>query len=515
MRIKAAGRLARASAWLALFAGILVIYLSFVLFDFFPPSAVGAQVQIYLLNFAGMVLGAALCPLFLPLPLSPSGEIFLLAKEPWISAAFIVLVITPNLVVRSLGVAFWLGSIPARIFMALSSGMMQPIALGLFYVTRLQASSPSRPPYANRTGPYASLLLAAAMMTAVVVRQGAMPLLEHSGLAAEPMRAMTLLFNILKWTALCLGLSAVVCVLALGKGRSVASNGRKGENPPTDWKMIARLLGLGATFFILNSLLEMRLFPLVSGAEGAYRPYFPAVIPATLLLAFLAGRSALFVAGKTGPFLRRLLIPMMLLFILLPALHFLNDAYPAFALAMNTLVSIAHFSIWSIFTTAMVELCRGRKFFYVSAAAVYMIYSLAFLGPLLGPLIPRGPGYMVLISAVGALVFTLLGFRALFPGLPLLAETGPEPPAHSVSALFRDHGLTEREAEVARLIVMEGLSNQQIAERIFRSKFTVEKHVTGIYRKFGVSDRAAFVAKALRQGHYPIGQTPGLFTTRR
>jgi DNA-binding NarL/FixJ family response regulator len=45
---------------------------------------------------------------------------------------------------------------------------------------------------------------------------------------------------------------------------------------------------------------------------------------------------------------------------------------------------------------------------------------------------------------------------------------------------------------------MEGLSNQKIAERIFRSKFTVEKNVTGIYRKFGVPDRAAFVAKVLR-----------------
>ncbi|MDR1411106.1 MAG: LuxR C-terminal-related transcriptional regulator [Spirochaetaceae bacterium] len=64
--------------------------------------------------------------------------------------------------------------------------------------------------------------------------------------------------------------------------------------------------------------------------------------------------------------------------------------------------------------------------------------------------------------------------------------------------MFREYGLSEREAEVARLIVMEGLSNQKIAERIFRSKFTVEKNVTGIYRKFGVPDRAAFVAKVLR-----------------
>jgi DNA-binding NarL/FixJ family response regulator len=127
-----------------------------------------------------------------------------------------------------------------------------------------------------------------------------------------------------------------------------------------------------------------------------------------------------------------------------------------------------------------------------------MTYILAFFGPLFGPVIPKSPGFMVLVSAMGALLFTLLAFRALFPGLPLLAENEPEAPIYSVHTIFREHGLSEREAEVARLIVMEGLSNQKIAERIFRSKFTVEKHVTSIYRKFGVPDRTAFVSKVLR-----------------
>jgi DNA-binding NarL/FixJ family response regulator len=127
-----------------------------------------------------------------------------------------------------------------------------------------------------------------------------------------------------------------------------------------------------------------------------------------------------------------------------------------------------------------------------------MMYCFAFLGPLLGPVVPKGPGFMALVTAVAALLFTLLAFRALFPGLPVFAESEGEPPAYSALTIFRDYGLTERETEVARLIVMEGLSNQQIAERIFRSKFTVEKHVTSIYRKFGVADRVAFVAKVLK-----------------
>jgi DNA-binding CsgD family transcriptional regulator len=376
--------------------------------------------------------------------------------------------------------------------------MIQPIGCGLFYLTRLDLPHSSSASSPNRTGRYASFLFGVIMMTAVIIHNGAMPLLEQSGLAAEPMRAMTLLFNILKWAALCLGLSAIVCVLAIRKEREITGAVRRTEYIPTDWTMIVRLAGLSITFFILNSLLEMRLFPLVSGAVGAYKPFYPVVVPAVLFFSLLAGRSALFVKRKPGPFLRILLVPMIMLFILMPVLHFLNDEYPLFAPVMNSLVSIAHFSVWIIFTTAIVELYQGQKFFYASASAIFVLYGFAFLGPLLGPVIPEGPGFMVLVSAVAALLFTLLAFRVLFPGLPLLVENEPEDPTYSLHTIFLVHGLSEREAEVAHLIVMEGLSNQKIAERIFRSKFTVEKHVTSIYRKFGVPDRTAFVAKVLR-----------------
>jgi DNA-binding CsgD family transcriptional regulator len=337
-------------------------------------------------------------------------------------------------------------------------------------------------------------------MAAVIIRGVTIPLLEYTGLVPEPMQAMTLLFNVLIGIALCLGLSAIVCVFALNNVNSrriPGAPGQSGEVPPTDWKMIARISGLAITFFILNSLLQMRLFPMVSGAVGAYQPFLPVVVLAVLLLGFLAGRSALFKEGKPGRFLRLLLVPMIVLFILLPSLYFLNDAYPLFALVMNSLMIIAYFSVWTIFSTALVELYRGRKLFYASASGVLTMYSFAFLGPLLGPVIPEGPGFMVLVSTVAALLFTFLAFRALFPSLPVFTESEPEA-ADSLSVIFREHGLTEREAEVARLMVAEGLSNQKIAERIFRSKFTVEKHVTSIYRKFGVPDRTAFVTKVLR-----------------
>jgi DNA-binding NarL/FixJ family response regulator len=63
------------------------------------------------------------------------------------------------------------------------------------------------------------------------------------------------------------------------------------------------------------------------------------------------------------------------------------------------------------------------------------------------------------------------------------------------------HGLTHRESEVLSLIVT-GLSNRGIATRLVVSDETIKSHLRSIYRKLGVSDRAAAVATALREGIY-------------
>lgn len=60
-------------------------------------------------------------------------------------------------------------------------------------------------------------------------------------------------------------------------------------------------------------------------------------------------------------------------------------------------------------------------------------------------------------------------------------------------------GLTQRESEVLALIVA-GLSNRAIANRLTVSEETVKTHTRGIYRKLEVGDRAAAIAMALREG---------------
>jgi NarL family two-component system response regulator LiaR len=61
-----------------------------------------------------------------------------------------------------------------------------------------------------------------------------------------------------------------------------------------------------------------------------------------------------------------------------------------------------------------------------------------------------------------------------------------------------DYNLTEREMEVLVLLV-EGLNNREIAERLFVSRATAKAHVSHILDKMGVSNRAEAIAVALRE----------------
>jgi DNA-binding CsgD family transcriptional regulator len=58
--------------------------------------------------------------------------------------------------------------------------------------------------------------------------------------------------------------------------------------------------------------------------------------------------------------------------------------------------------------------------------------------------------------------------------------------------------LTPTELRVARAVA-DGLSNPQIAERMFISRRTVATHLTSIFRKLGVSSRAELAAVAVRR----------------
>jgi predicted ATPase/class 3 adenylate cyclase/DNA-binding CsgD family transcriptional regulator len=71
------------------------------------------------------------------------------------------------------------------------------------------------------------------------------------------------------------------------------------------------------------------------------------------------------------------------------------------------------------------------------------------------------------------------------PGAPVLGEAATV--------------LTPREADVLKLVA-QGLSNPDIARRLFVSEHTVHRHLANILRKLGLSSRAAAAAWAVRTG---------------
>lgn len=71
-----------------------------------------------------------------------------------------------------------------------------------------------------------------------------------------------------------------------------------------------------------------------------------------------------------------------------------------------------------------------------------------------------------------------------------------------ISGYLRDqdvNDLTAREAEVLQLVA-DGLSNEQVAQRLAVGQKTVQMHLSSVYSKLGVSRRTEAVVQAVRKG---------------
>jgi DNA-binding CsgD family transcriptional regulator len=101
-----------------------------------------------------------------------------------------------------------------------------------------------------------------------------------------------------------------------------------------------------------------------------------------------------------------------------------------------------------------------------------------------------------------------LGRELIAEGIGLCSELGMEElgrrtlsgavtPERQDGARLHPAGLTNRELEVLRLVA-QGRTNREIAETLFLSEHTVARHLTHIFTKAGVENRAGAAAFALR-----------------
>ncbi|HYJ79342.1 MAG TPA: helix-turn-helix transcriptional regulator [Longimicrobiaceae bacterium] len=103
---------------------------------------------------------------------------------------------------------------------------------------------------------------------------------------------------------------------------------------------------------------------------------------------------------------------------------------------------------------------------------------------------------------------TYVGMDLFGGGASVLVEVRMPPPDQRSSERLRERfGLTRKQSRVARLL-MEGLRNDEIAQRLFISPHTARHHVEQIRLKVGGHTRAAVASRILQAGSEPAQGRP-------
>lgn len=127
---------------------------------------------------------------------------------------------------------------------------------------------------------------------------------------------------------------------------------------------------------------------------------------------------------------------------------------------------------------------------------VIVLTSFAEDGMVQGALQAGANGYLLKNVTAAELASAI---RAAHAGRTTLSSEATEALVNAtVHPMVKGDELTEREREVLALMV-EGLSNQEIADRLFLSLGTVKFHIGNIYSKLGVDSRVAAVTLAMQR----------------
>lgn len=127
---------------------------------------------------------------------------------------------------------------------------------------------------------------------------------------------------------------------------------------------------------------------------------------------------------------------------------------------------------------------------------VIVLTSFAEDGMVQGALQAGATGYLLKNVTAAELAAAI---RSASAGRMTLSSEATEALVHSATQpVVHGDELTEREREVLTLLV-EGMSNQEIADKLFLGIGTVKFHVRNIYSKLGVDSRVAAVTLAMQR----------------
>lgn len=222
---------------------------------------------------------------------------------------------------------------------------------------------------------------------------------------------------------------------------------------------------------------------------------------ATIILIGLGGLHHAWINRKTGNSRRffriTLVLSILILAITVANLILSRVIWPACAFAAGSLI------LWTnlLWLETQILITAFRRNARVNRDGTLIHYRTAAVGLTLGlatalffHLANISPSFLIIILSllISLTVFVCYGIHSTKADSPA-PLTGENENRAEIASAF---GLTARETEIVSLII-EGKSNNEIAEKLFISLKTVESHLYNIFRKMKVSSRLQIVSLIL------------------
>ena len=430
------------------------------------------MMQIHVIAMAGSILGAFLLPLLLPLRelkecRRPSRGLRWEARLVITGALFL-----PNFVIRLLGPQVWLESSVCSGVMALANGVITTLMVGSVFTL------------INKNKIF---WIALAYGISLSVYHLVLGTLQVSSLFMFAVSGIAMTMG---------GVFLFLFLLAVPETK---------KNPPQSANLHNKRFSIPYIFPILAALV---IFWTNSFTDQLFLPtlniHFPPGFYFTSVVLILAPPLLGLIAGFWWQRFLNVFIPMcFFLFLLAPSLLLFSHSHILFLILYTLNVTMIRMIV-VIYPFVIAEMYWRNSpngyWGWLLPVSITLIHINAF--------IPAGPfkalsldnAYAVILLSLAAVVFFVFS-RKITGSLPKAATPDSipsnQPPELSREESFKLHELTEREIMAAELI-LQGLENDKIKEKMFISLPTVKRHVGEILRKYKVKRRTEFIAMFIR-----------------